>query len=238
MSFDLNLTTVCDHAVFRELMVVDQDLHTLRTDKPLASAGTVKVYATDNLLPSSMYYITDDPQDKTDKVIYLKDKWRSPTDYFEVSYVTILNYCPKCVGSKYLDDITYNVMGDFVVTRDEALLMQNVEKFTVTVINSNPFHVYIGTSLVNLIGTRVSNISFMVSQITAEITRGLQKFQNLQAQYKLTGRDMTPGETLDTINSIQVTQDTNDPTIMRATVSVTAESGKPGEFTQYLKIRT
>ena len=144
MSFDLNLTTLCNHAVFRELMVVDQDLHILRTDKPLASAGTVQVYATDNLIPPSMYLVTDDPQDQTDKIIYLKDKWRSPTDYFEISYVTLLNYCPKCSGTKYLDDISYNVLGDLTEVRDEAAMMQNVEKFTITRINSNPFHVYIG----------------------------------------------------------------------------------------------
>jgi hypothetical protein len=239
MSFDINLTTTCNHEVFRELSVIDSDRRILRTDKPIASTSTLKVYATDNLIPESLYTFVDDPAQeiKRSKVVHFKDKWKSPTDYFEISYLTLVQYCAKCVGSGYLDDISYDVRGNLPILRDEYLLMQNVEKFMITRINSNPFHSFLGTSLEGLIGTRVVNSSFLVSQITAEISRALNKLKDLQSQYKQTGRPVTEGELLQSVESITVTQDEADPTVYRANVVVTAVSGKTVQFEQLLKIR-
>ena len=236
MSFDLNLNTACNHEIFRELSLIDSTRHILRLDKPLAVTASLSVYATDNLIPASMYTIIDDPQHNGNKVISFKQKWKSPTDYFETTYYTIAQYCPKCVNTNYLDDITYDVRGDLIENRDETLLLQNAEKFTITNMGSNVFYTFIGTSLVSLIGSKVSNPSFMISQITSEISRAFQKFKDIQSQYQLTGRAMTPGETLKTVNNIQVTQDLNDPTIMRAQVDLEAVSGKTVTYVQYLKI--
>jgi hypothetical protein len=241
MSFDINLTATCDHQVCRELQVLGSDRRLIRTDFPIASAATVEVYATDNFIPSSYYLLIDDPSPSPDsnqsKVIYFKDKWKALTDYFEISYLTLVGYCTKCVGSGYLDDISYNVRGDLPVLRDEYLLMQNVEKFVVTRLGSNPFQSFIGASLEDLIGTKVSNPSFLISQITSEITRSLKKLQDLQSQYKQTGRSVTKGELLQAIEGITVTQDANDPTIFEAKVVVSAVSGQTVEFVQVLKIR-
>jgi hypothetical protein len=238
MSFDLNLTTPCDHLVFRELTVLDNDARTIHFEKPVAVTSTVQVFAADNLLPSSLYNIVEDKTDLLHQasVIKFSDKWRSPTDYFEISYTTIPTYCSKCAGNKFIDDISYDVRGDLLTVRNEKLLMQSVEKFTVTRINSNPFHPFVGTGLIGLIGTRVTNPSFLVSQITAEESKTLQKLQDLQSQYQLTGREVTEGEMLQSIDNIQVTQDQDDPTILRMDVTVTAQSGQTVEFTQYLKV--
>ena len=46
---------------------------------------------------------------------------------------------------------------------------------------------------------------------------------------------MTPGELLATINNISVQQDNNDPTIFRADISVTAQSGNTVQTTQVIK---
>lgn len=241
MSFDLNLTTACDHLVYKELSLLDSTAKILRPDKPIAITATLKLYATENLVPQNMYTIINDPQpppigEDRLKVIRFKSKWRSPRDYFQICYQTLSGYCAKCAGTNYLDDITYDVRGDAFTIRNERLLMQNVEKFVVTTLGSNAFHDFIGTSLINLIGSRISSVSFLSSQITSEISRTLQKFQSLQSQYKATGRAVTDGEMLQSINSINVTQDVNDPTIFNADVSVSAVSGKTVEFTQRLKV--
>jgi len=240
MSFDLNITSLCNHQVFRELALIDTDRRTIRLEKPMGATSNLEIYATDNFISSDLYEIVQDPLEidvNRDRVIYFKNKWRSPTDYFEISYTTLPSFCAKCAGSNYLDDPQLNVQGDLLIIRDEYLLMQNVEKFIITAINSNTFHPFIGTNLQGLIGTRISNVSFVISQITAEISRTLQKLQDLQSQYQQTGRAVTTGEMLATINDIQVTQDTNDPSILRANVSVTAQSGQTVEFTQILKLR-
>lgn len=240
MSFDPNLITQCDHLVYKELTGLDIDLRTIRLASPLGSTSNIKVYATDNLISSNMYDIIPDPAEidiNRDKIIKLKNRWQSPGDYFEITYLTISSFCAKCSGSNYLDDLSYNVRGDLFTIRDERLLMQNVEKFVITTINSNPFHTFIGTGLVGLIGNRISNTAFLVSQITSEINRTLQKLKDLQGQYQMTGRAVTPGEMLESVNDIQVTSDVSDPTILRAAISVTAQSGKTVEFTQIIRLR-
>jgi hypothetical protein len=237
MSYDFNLTTQCDHLVFRELDILAKDARTIHLAKPMA-VSLAQIYAVDNFVPPSMYQVVNDPADplKQMKMIKFNNKWRSPTDYFEISYTTMSSFCSKCAGNNFFDDISYDVTGDIFTIENEKLLMQNVEKFIVTKINSNPFHLFIGTSIIDVIGTRLSNPNLLVTQITAEASKTLQKFQELQTKYQLTGRTITPGEILKSVNNITVTQNQNDPTIYDMNVAVTAQSGQTIEFTQYIKI--
>jgi hypothetical protein len=186
-----------------------------------------------------MYEIVNDPHEidvNQDRVIRFIEKWRDLSDYFETTYVTQSSFCTKCNGNLYLDDISYDVQKSLLEIRNEHLLMQNVEKFVVTIINSNPFHLFIGTGLVGLIGKRISNFNFLASQITSEINRTLQKLQDLQGQYQMTGRAVTRGELLASVNDVQAVQDTKDPSIVRVNVTVTAQSGKTVQFTQIIRI--
>ena len=237
MSFDIKLTAKCDHLVYREQTTIDADLHILRTLYPIASIGTVRVYACGNLIPNTMYNIVNDPNDTAVRVIYFKNRWKSPSDFFEINYLTMINYCNKCIGTGYLDDPNYDTQGNLAVLKDEYLLMQNVEKFVITEITSNPFHQEIGTALNSLIGQRVTNLSFLISQITSQVTMGLKKLQDFQTQLIKAERDVSLGERLQTVNSVNVTQNTNDPSILTVVVSVTTASGKTVQFEQTMKIR-
>jgi hypothetical protein len=110
-----------------------------------------------------------------------------------------------------------------------------MEKFTITEIQSNPFHTFIGTNLVGLLGTKIANQNYLTTKITQEINSTLNVLRDMQSQYVQSGREVTTGELLDRINNVQVTFDPNDPSILRAFVSCTAKSGKPAEYTQYLR---
>lgn len=239
MSFDLQLPTECNHKIFKELGILDDGRRLLRVSKPIASMGTVGVFASGNVVPSTLYEIVGDPRTvrvNQPRVIQFRDKWKSPDDLFEVTYVTISSYCPKCAGLNVIDDISYNVKGGLNVFRDEKLLIQNLEKFTVTELNSNSFHSFIGTSLVTLLGEKIIDTNFLVTRITQEISNSLNKFLDLQEQYRQTGRTLTEGESLESVDNIEVIQDEDDPTILRADVTVTARSGKTAEFSQTLRI--
>jgi len=236
MSFDLNLTTVCNHRNYKEPVQLNIDRRTIRVAQPI-SASNVQVFATGDLVPSSKYSLVDDPNEilVSIKMIVFNKKWQATEDSFEVSYNTLSNYCTKCVGLKIIDDISYNVSGDFYALRNENLLLQNMEKFTVTERQSNPFHSFIGTGLVGLLGTKINDQSYLTTKIMQEINSTLTILKNMQSQYVQAGREVTAGELLDTINSVQVKFDANDPTILRADISCSAKSGKPAELTQYLK---
>lgn len=238
MSFDLTLPTVCNHKVFRELVPLESDRRSLRMSKPLASGVDIKVYASENTVPKTMYSIIYDPTELSvyqNRMVYLRSKWRQPRDFFEISYNTISSYCSKCTGLNTLDDISYNVKGRLNTSRDEKLLLQNLEKFTVTEIKSNPFHSFIGTSLVSLLGEKVSDLDFLSTKITQEINASLQKLSDMQNQYKQAGRTLTDGETLESIDNIQVEQDEDDLTVLRVDVTCKAKSGKSVVYTQYLR---
>lgn len=239
MSYDLNIATVCDHKVYREPVSLASDRKTIKFTKPLASSN-LDLYASDDLVPKTEYTILFDsaqpPQSKTNKMIVFRNKWKAVEDYFEISYQTLSPYCPKCVGMDQIDDISYDIRGNLLLNRNESLLLQNVEKFTVTDLQSNAFHPFIGTGLVGLLGQRITNQAYITSKVTQEITSTLTVFQDLQRQYMSAGRTMTVGEILDAILSIKVNFDAADPSILRADIAIRARSGKTVNFSQFLKI--
>jgi len=239
MSFDLNLPTVCNHKIYKELTSLGTDLRSLRLSKPMSSTMNIQVYASEDMVPKVEYSVVDDSEAidvNRPRMIYFKDKWSTVEDFFEVTYVTLRSFCPRCIGLKVLDDISYDVRGALINVRDEKLLLQNLEKFTVTEVESNPFHNFIGTSLISLIGEKIIDVNFLTTKIIQEINATLEKLRDLQVQYKATGRDVTDGELLETIENVEVKIDEEDPTVLRADVTVTAKSGKSVDFVQYLKI--
>jgi hypothetical protein len=171
------------------------------------------------------------------RMVYLRSKWRSTEDYFEISYNTVKGFCPKCVGLNSLADISYNIKGGLLTNRDESLLLQNLEKFTITEYQSNPFHSFIGTRLTKLLGQKIVNQDFTKSQIMGDINTSMSSLKSLQTQYRQTGRAVTDGELLDSIESITVTFDPADPTIIRVKLAARAVSGKSMNYTQYMKAR-
>lgn len=238
MSFDLALYTVCNHRIDREVSALADDRRSLRVTKPIGATANLAVYASWDQVPGKYYTIVADPLSVTAqqlRMVYFAAKWKAVEDYFEVSYTTIRSWCPKCAGLGFLDDISYDVRGQLAVVRNEDLLLQNLEKFTVTELGSNPFHTFIGTNLVTLIGQRIYDLDYLISQITQEIYSTLGKFKDMQQQYIKTGRPVTKNEQLDQILDVKVTQDTSDPTIIRAAVRLTAMSGKPLRYTQLLR---
>lgn len=238
MSFDFNLPTICNHKVFRELSSLGDDRRSLRVSKPIASVANLELYASTDLVPKPSYGTVLDPNSNAfeqSQMIRLNSKWRSVEDFFQVTYSTMRSFCPKCMGLGDLDDISWDVRGQMSVARDEKLLVQNLEKFVITILGSNPFHTFVGSTLSTLLGQRIYDFDFLSTKITQEISSALGKFKSLQQQYGSTGRAMTSGEQLAKIQDIKVVQDTTDPTIVRVEVRVVSVSGRPLQYTQYLK---
>jgi len=238
MSFDINIQRICNHRVYRELATLESDRRSIRLSKPLAAAA-LSLFASNGLVPSNYYIIVDDPitiNVTRPRMISLRNKWKALEDYWEATYYTISRFCSKCVGRNFLDDIQYNIKGDFLKIRDENLLLQNLEKFTVTELQSNPFHTFIGTTLVKLLGSRITDSAFITNKITQQISTTLGVLKSLQEQYTITGRAVTQGELLDVVENVVVRIDDQDPTILRADVTARAKSGKTANYSQFLQL--
>jgi len=239
MSYDLTLPTVCNHRITKELSYLAGDLRSLRVAQPMSSTLNVQVYASEDLVSPTSYDIIKDPNNiniNAQKMISFKYNWKSPYDVFEVSYNTLNATCTKCSGLEVISDISFSAMGTVSMSRNEKLLLQNMEKFIITELKSNPFHSYIGTGLVNLLGERVQDMGYLRAKITQEIMSSLDKFKELQSKYASSGRAMTLGETLKSVDSVGVIRDSNDPSILRVSVEATAASGQSLNYVQLLKI--
>jgi hypothetical protein len=219
-------------------VTLGDDRRSIRVSKPLASAANLELYASDSLVPKVNYSIIFDPTTLTinqPRMILFENKWKSVEDYFNITYVTLSGFCPKCVGLNMLDDISYDVRGQLSTSTNERLLIQNLEKFTVTELGSNPFHLFIGTGLINLLGQRISDFDFLSTKIVQEIQSTFAKLKEMQQKYVQTGRPMTTGEQLDQVQDINITRDTTDPTIVRVAITVTALSGQALNYVQFLR---
>jgi hypothetical protein len=238
MSYDLKINTICNHRIYRELVTLEDERRTIRFSKPLSASNT-ELFASDDLVPRSDYNIIYDPDSLTvhqTRMILLNNKWKSIEDYFEVTYVTLKNFCPKCAGLEVLDDIDYDIRGALRVLRNEELLLQNLEKFTITEKESNPFHTYIGTFLVRLLGQKIIDSSYVSNKIAEEISGTLDVLKSLQDQYRFTDRPVTNGELLNEVENVKIRFDKDDPTIVRADITATAKSGRTVDYSQFLRL--
>jgi hypothetical protein len=92
------------------------------------------------------------------------------------------------------------------------------------VIGSNPYHTFYGSEIKNRIGTKANGSSQSLVQL--DIQSSLDKVKNLQtlqSKYQF----LTPEERLYSVSNIQVAFDQNDPTLLKAQVTVRNASNKP-----------
>ena len=87
-----------------------------------------------------------------------------------------------------------------------------------------------------LLGQKIIDSSYFSTKITQEVSATLDVLKSLQDQYIISDRPVTNGELLDSIQNIQVRFDTEDPTIIRTDIAVTAKSGRTVDYTQFLQL--
>lgn len=116
------------------------------------------------------------------KIIFVQERNSYLDDVVEVSFNTSAQNCRICHGKTELDDIQFSTVGQLVFTKDREKLRQDIEKFLVTIITSNEFHPWYGTSLVDLIGRGIADYDSLRRQIINEIRTGIEKIIDLQRQ--------------------------------------------------------
>lgn len=161
-------------------------------------------------------------------------RFASPVDsffsFFELTYYTAREVCPRCHGLGIEYDWRAASDGDPEIVENEDLLVQMVEKIILTVLGSDPFAPWYGTDMINLVGTKAVN--FIRREMARQVTTALSKLQNLQAQQQR-AQFVTDQEFLARIDQIDVQQATSiTPTLYLVNVSFSTRAGTNSEVSQ------
>ncbi|MBD3260238.1 MAG: hypothetical protein GF334_00945 [Candidatus Altiarchaeales archaeon] len=238
MSIDIKLQNACDHRINWIRSELETDRKTIFLSYPIASTASFKLRINNVVLPKSSYGFSNSEEStvvEPTRYVSLKKKSKLNDPIIEAQYTTFLDYCPKCVGLRYIDDLTYDKSGDLNTVRNEYLLVQNVEKRVITELGSNVFHENMGTNLHSLVNQKILDFDLIRNQITDQIITSLNRLKESQRTLLASRREVSDGELLDKIGEV-IVERAEDPTILRVTVTFTARSGRTLEYTQFLEL--
>lgn len=238
MSIDLKIQNKCDDVINWERRSLGPDRRRINLSYPVASVSSLRLRINNVIKKPNTYSVATvrDPLSEVPTThILLREPNRLYNPIIEVRYVTIRTYCPKCAGLRYIDDIAYGPDQDAVTVSDELLLIQTLEKHIVTELESNPYHTWVGTTLHELVKTKITDIQLITSRIKDDINKAVSDLKKVQAQYQRTNRPVTRGELFGQLLEVDVRRDSQEPTTIHAIVRFTAQSGKVLEYEQLLE---
>jgi hypothetical protein len=238
-TLDIKIQNRCDHRIAGEHVLLGSDGLTLLPSAPLANVGTLIVTRNDVILTQDQYSVsmrTTATGDLSFKQITLRVKDPASDPYYELSYNTIKEYCPKCVGTDFTDDYTDNKEGDLSQVTLSGQLIQMVEKIIITRSSSNKYARWVGTKLHDRVGSKVSDFSLLATEIKSDIRTALTALKDYQTEHMQVNGYVDPSEVFGKILSINVQQDIEDPTVLNVTVFYSSRSGQVYDYTQYLEL--
>lgn len=171
------------------------------------------------------------------RMIVFDTPLRADLNYLEVSYTTIRNECRRCGGLGVENDWRYGVTGDVTTAQDELLLIQEVQKIIYTVLGTNPFHTWYGTSIIEMIGSKVTIGGVLQNKITSDIYTAFNRWQGIKKQQEeKVGQFVSDEEYPFQLRSVTIEQSQQDPTVIFVTVVVVNRSFKSIEIVRGLRI--
>jgi len=145
-------------------------------------------------------------------------------DWVEVSYFTDFVNCRKCHGIKELNDYQFSDVRTTLTIRNENKLIQDVSKAILTVIGSNPFHTYYGTSVTSSLGEKQSLYGITQALVTKEIIDMLTKLQELQLRQS-EHQAITERETLLELVDVTIEASPADSTVWFIDITIRNAAG-------------
>lgn len=175
--------------------------------------------------------------DRPTRLIQFDQPLRSVGTFVEVSYSTLRQECRRCGGTGVEHDWRYGSTGEVGQVRDEALLVQEIQKLFYTARGSNPFHVWYGTGLLDAIGKKLTAGRVMQSMIVSDIYAAFNRWQSIKKQQELNvGQYLSDEEYPFRLLSVDLQQSTKDPTVVFVNIAIQNRSRKPIQLTRGLKL--
>jgi len=175
--------------------------------------------------------------DRPLRLVLFDEKLKGFSDYVELDYATIRQECRRCGGVGVENDWRYTQQGNTVEVRDEALLIQEILKFTYTVKGSNRFHGWYGTSVLTVVGQKLSNGGLVQNILSSELQEGFRRWQNIKKQQEETvGQEVSDAEYPLAISAVNVEQSTEDPTVIYVGTTVINRSRQPIQIERGVRV--
>jgi hypothetical protein len=162
---------------------------------------------------------------------------RSIGDYVELNYNTIQNQCRRCGGTGVEDDWRYGFNGDTGEVRDEALLIQEIEKDMFTVRGTNPFHTWYGSTINDTVGKKLAFGNFVQNLIVSDVTTTFNRWQSIKTQQQNVVRQFVSDKEFPfRLLSVTIQQSTQDPTVIYVNMTIQNRSTQPIQISRGLKL--
>ena len=184
--------------------------------------------------------IVSDPNtldDRPTRLIIFDRPLKGYTDYVEINYTTVRQECRRCGGVGIEHDWRYDSSGKIIKVQGHDLLLQEVMKIIYTVLGSNRFHKWYGTTIINSIGKKLSSTGIVQNLILSEISDAFRRWQTVKRQQEENvGQLVTDEEYPFRLSVVNLQQSDIDPTIILVNVVVQSRSNKAIEIVRGIKV--
>ncbi len=171
------------------------------------------------------------------RMIMFDTPLRSIADFVELNYNTVRDQCRRCGGTGVEDDWRYGYNGNTGEVRDEALLIQEIEKIMFTVRGTNPFHLWYGTTINDTVGKKLAFGNFVQNLIVSDITTTFNRWQSIKTQQQNVVRQYVSDKEFPfRLLSVTIQQSTQDPTVIYVNITIQNRSTQPIQISRGLKL--
>lgn len=236
---DIKIQNRCDHKVIFERVRVDSDRVSMYPAYPVGSHKNLEMTRFGSVVPPNQYSFVLS-RATVYEGDYYKIELKNPDMYndplYELSYNTPSRYCPKCLGTQFVDDMIFDDRNEVQQVTGAQLLIQEVEKAIVTTKNTNKYYPWVGTKLKKLVGSKIADFTVLAQEIQADVRNALENLKNQQRSHQGMNPTVTSDQVLNTVEVVDVTPHENDPSIVQVYVQYTSQSGEPYDITQLMSL--
>jgi hypothetical protein len=166
--------------------------------------------------------------DRPTRLIIFDEPLRSFGDFVEISYTTVKQDCRRCGGIGVENDWRYGQTGEVAQVRDEALLIQELQKNFLTIRGSNSFHPFYGSTLIEAIGKKIVSGGLMQSLLETDIYQTFKAWNDIKrGQEEKVGQYVSDSEFPYRMLGVNIVPSKQDVTVVFLRVTVQNRSQKP-----------